>query len=180
MPSHIPPPPSTGTGSHAAGLRYSLLCHCLLRMPALGYWVATVAAGGRAAWPSGWLQYDAPIARYWPEFAAHGKAGLTVAQLMRCGQQPAGSAPPPLPSFAQQHAFTQRDSRPGVRGTCRAAAAVWASERAKTMRRCPASRIVADGRHDGGLWAPTPPLSTAELLGDPAVVCDTPPQRNAL
>lgn len=26
----------------------------------------------------GLLDYDTPIARYWPEFAAHGKAGITV------------------------------------------------------------------------------------------------------
>ena len=30
----------------------------------------------------GWLDYDAPIARYWPEFAQNGKAGVTVRQLL--------------------------------------------------------------------------------------------------
>ena len=31
----------------------------------------------------GLLEYDAPVARYWPAFGAHGKGGVTVAQLMR-------------------------------------------------------------------------------------------------
>eukprot|EP01062_Namystynia_karyoxenos_P045251 TRINITY_DN33584_c0_g1_i1.p1 TRINITY_DN33584_c0_g1~~TRINITY_DN33584_c0_g1_i1.p1 ORF type:complete len:547 (+),score=124.57 TRINITY_DN33584_c0_g1_i1:67-1707(+) len=31
----------------------------------------------------GLLEYDAPIARYWPEFAQNGKGGVTVQQLMR-------------------------------------------------------------------------------------------------
>jgi CubicO group peptidase (beta-lactamase class C family) len=30
----------------------------------------------------GWLDYDAPIVRYWPEFAQKGKAGTTVRQLL--------------------------------------------------------------------------------------------------
>lgn len=30
----------------------------------------------------GWLDYDAPVARYWPEFAQNGKAGTTVRQLL--------------------------------------------------------------------------------------------------
>ena len=30
----------------------------------------------------GWLDYDAPIARYWPEFAQHGKGTITVRQLL--------------------------------------------------------------------------------------------------
>ncbi|HVV83340.1 MAG TPA: serine hydrolase domain-containing protein [Kofleriaceae bacterium] len=30
----------------------------------------------------GWLDYDAPVARYWPEFAARGKQGITVRQLL--------------------------------------------------------------------------------------------------
>lgn len=30
----------------------------------------------------GWLDYDAPVARYWPEFAENGKAGVTVRQLL--------------------------------------------------------------------------------------------------
>jgi CubicO group peptidase (beta-lactamase class C family) len=30
----------------------------------------------------GWLDYDAPITRYWPEFAQNGKAGVTVRQLL--------------------------------------------------------------------------------------------------
>jgi CubicO group peptidase (beta-lactamase class C family) len=30
----------------------------------------------------GWLEYDAPIARYWPEFAQNGKGGITVRQLL--------------------------------------------------------------------------------------------------
>jgi CubicO group peptidase (beta-lactamase class C family) len=30
----------------------------------------------------GWLDYEAPIARYWPEFAQNGKAGITVRQLL--------------------------------------------------------------------------------------------------
>lgn len=30
----------------------------------------------------GWLDYDAPIARYWPEFAQHGKERITVRQLL--------------------------------------------------------------------------------------------------
>jgi len=29
-----------------------------------------------------WLDYDAPVARYWPEFAQNGKAGITVRQLL--------------------------------------------------------------------------------------------------
>ncbi|MGN6378380.1 MAG: serine hydrolase domain-containing protein, partial [Gaiellales bacterium] len=29
----------------------------------------------------GLLELDAPVARYWPEFAAHGKGGITVAEL---------------------------------------------------------------------------------------------------
>lgn len=30
----------------------------------------------------GWLDYDAPVARYWPEFAQAGKAAITVRQLL--------------------------------------------------------------------------------------------------
>jgi CubicO group peptidase (beta-lactamase class C family) len=30
----------------------------------------------------GWLDYDAPIARYWPEFAQNGKGAITVRQLL--------------------------------------------------------------------------------------------------
>ncbi len=30
----------------------------------------------------GWLDYDAPVARYWPEFAQNGKADVTVRQLL--------------------------------------------------------------------------------------------------
>ncbi len=30
----------------------------------------------------GWLDYDAPVARWWPEFAAHGKDRATVAQVL--------------------------------------------------------------------------------------------------
>ena len=30
----------------------------------------------------GWIDYDAPVAQYWPEFAAHGKGAVTVAQLL--------------------------------------------------------------------------------------------------
>ena len=30
----------------------------------------------------GWLDYDSPVARYWPEFAQNGKAGITVRQLL--------------------------------------------------------------------------------------------------
>jgi CubicO group peptidase (beta-lactamase class C family) len=30
----------------------------------------------------GWLDYDAPVTRYWPEFAQHGKAQVTVRQLL--------------------------------------------------------------------------------------------------
>lgn len=30
----------------------------------------------------GWLDYDAPITRYWPEFAQNGKASVTVRQLL--------------------------------------------------------------------------------------------------
>jgi CubicO group peptidase (beta-lactamase class C family)/hypothetical membrane protein len=30
----------------------------------------------------GWVDYDAPVARYWPEFAQNGKAGITVRQLL--------------------------------------------------------------------------------------------------
>lgn len=30
----------------------------------------------------GWLEYDAPVARYWPEFAQHGKGAITVRQLL--------------------------------------------------------------------------------------------------
>lgn len=30
----------------------------------------------------GWLDYDAPVARYWPEFAANGKGAITVRQLL--------------------------------------------------------------------------------------------------
>jgi CubicO group peptidase (beta-lactamase class C family) len=30
----------------------------------------------------GWLDYDAPVARYWPEFAQSGKAAVTVRQLL--------------------------------------------------------------------------------------------------
>ena len=30
----------------------------------------------------GWLDYEAPVARYWPEFAQGGKAGVTVRQLL--------------------------------------------------------------------------------------------------
>ena len=30
----------------------------------------------------GWLDYDAPVARYWPEFAQNGKAAVTVCQLL--------------------------------------------------------------------------------------------------
>jgi CubicO group peptidase (beta-lactamase class C family) len=30
----------------------------------------------------GWLDYDAPVARYWPEFAQNGKQGVTVRQLL--------------------------------------------------------------------------------------------------
>jgi len=30
----------------------------------------------------GWLDYEAPVARYWPEFAQHGKEAVTVRQLL--------------------------------------------------------------------------------------------------
>ena len=30
----------------------------------------------------GWLDYDAPVTHYWPEFAENGKAGITVRQLL--------------------------------------------------------------------------------------------------
>ena len=30
----------------------------------------------------GWIDYDAPVARYWPEFAQNGKATITVRQLL--------------------------------------------------------------------------------------------------
>lgn len=30
----------------------------------------------------GWIDYDAPVARYWPEFAQNGKEGVTVRQLL--------------------------------------------------------------------------------------------------
>jgi CubicO group peptidase (beta-lactamase class C family) len=30
----------------------------------------------------GWLDYDAPVARYWPEFAQHGKGAITVRHLL--------------------------------------------------------------------------------------------------
>jgi CubicO group peptidase (beta-lactamase class C family) len=30
----------------------------------------------------GWLDYDAPVARYWPEFAKNGKGAITVRQLL--------------------------------------------------------------------------------------------------
>ncbi|HEX6047941.1 MAG TPA: serine hydrolase domain-containing protein [Gemmatimonadaceae bacterium] len=30
----------------------------------------------------GWLDYDAPVVRYWPEFAQNGKAAITVRQLL--------------------------------------------------------------------------------------------------
>jgi CubicO group peptidase (beta-lactamase class C family) len=30
----------------------------------------------------GWIDYDAPVSRYWPEFAQNGKAGVTVRQLL--------------------------------------------------------------------------------------------------
>ncbi len=30
----------------------------------------------------GWIDYDAPIARYWPAFAQHGKGAITVRQLL--------------------------------------------------------------------------------------------------
>jgi CubicO group peptidase (beta-lactamase class C family) len=30
----------------------------------------------------GWLDYDAPVARYWPEFAQNGKVAITVRQLL--------------------------------------------------------------------------------------------------
>ncbi len=30
----------------------------------------------------GWLDYDAPVAHYWPAFAQHGKAAITVRQLL--------------------------------------------------------------------------------------------------
>jgi CubicO group peptidase (beta-lactamase class C family) len=30
----------------------------------------------------GWLDYDAPVARYWPEFAQNGKAAISVRQLL--------------------------------------------------------------------------------------------------
>jgi CubicO group peptidase (beta-lactamase class C family) len=30
----------------------------------------------------GWLDYDAPLARYWPEFTQNGKVGITVRQLL--------------------------------------------------------------------------------------------------
>jgi CubicO group peptidase (beta-lactamase class C family) len=30
----------------------------------------------------GWLDYDAPVSAYWPEFAQNGKAGVTVRQLL--------------------------------------------------------------------------------------------------
>src|SRR5438046_7024847 len=30
----------------------------------------------------GWLDYDAPVTRYWPEFAQNGKAAITVGQIL--------------------------------------------------------------------------------------------------
>ncbi|KAA0022241.1 serine hydrolase domain-containing protein [Antrihabitans cavernicola] len=40
-----------------------------------------------AAVSAGVLDYDAPVAQYWPEFASHGKASITVRQLIdnQCG-----------------------------------------------------------------------------------------------
>ena len=30
----------------------------------------------------GWIDYDAPVAEYWPEFAQNGKGAVTVRQLL--------------------------------------------------------------------------------------------------
>ena len=30
----------------------------------------------------GWLDYDAPVCKYWPEFAQNGKENITVRQLL--------------------------------------------------------------------------------------------------
>ena len=30
----------------------------------------------------GWIDYDAPVAEYWPEFAQNGKGAITVRQLL--------------------------------------------------------------------------------------------------
>ena len=40
------------------------------------------AAALAVAHARGWLDYDAPVARYWPEFAAGGKGAITVRQLL--------------------------------------------------------------------------------------------------
>jgi CubicO group peptidase (beta-lactamase class C family) len=42
--------------------------------------LAAVAVAVAAA--RGWLDYDAPVARYWPEFAQNGKEAVTVRQLL--------------------------------------------------------------------------------------------------
>ncbi len=53
----------------------------------------------------GLLDYDAPVARYWPEFAQRGKGAITVRQLLRarkrcatrCTAPSRGAPPPPVP-----------------------------------------------------------------------------------
>jgi CubicO group peptidase (beta-lactamase class C family) len=42
----------------------------------------------------GELSFEAPVARYWPEFAANGKAGITVAHLMSHSSGLSGWRPP--------------------------------------------------------------------------------------
>ena len=52
----------------------------------------------------GWLDYDVPVARYWPEFAQHGKEHITVRQLL--GHE-AGLVPRAVPCYPT--------ARPGAR-----------------------------------------------------------------
>ncbi|MFF3671231.1 serine hydrolase domain-containing protein [Microtetraspora malaysiensis] len=52
----------------------------------------------------GQLGYDTPIAKYWPEFAAHGKQGVTLAHVLThtagVPQAPAGTTPDDLRDWA--------------------------------------------------------------------------------
>eukprot|EP01051_Picozoa_sp_SAG22_P022014 SAG22_NODE_5102_length_1085_cov_2.295132_1_plen_279_part_01 len=70
-----PPPPPPADGEEHYGPNHVQLCWSAKEVLAP---LAIALAEDR-----GWLKYDEPVASYWPEFGAAGKADITVAQLMR-------------------------------------------------------------------------------------------------
>jgi CubicO group peptidase (beta-lactamase class C family) len=50
----------------------------------------------------GWLDYEAPVCRYWPEFAQQGKEGVTVRQLLAHQAGLFAFDEPVTPEFAER------------------------------------------------------------------------------